>query len=300
MSRVLVGSPLCGLERARAALPGLEVEEADRPWAGDDVVGLLIGSEQAVTAADLARLPALETIATGSVGVDHVDVEAARSRGIRVANVPDYCVEEAADSTIALLLALLRGVVALDRSVRAGHWDFAATGPLRPLAGTRLGIVGFGRIGRAVARRASALGLDVWATDPAVPDGDIARAGVWPAALPELLGACDAVTLHLPYKRASRPLIGARELAGMSRGALLVNTARGALVDVRALVEALERGHLGGAALDVLPVEPPDAAPEAPNLIVTPHAAWYSPSALDRVWDGALGALRAALARRPT
>jgi D-3-phosphoglycerate dehydrogenase len=293
--RVLIGDPLCGLERARAALRGLVVEEAEPPWAGEDVVGLLVGPGRPVTAADLERLPALMAIATASVGADHLDVEAARARGVRVSNVPDYCVDETADSTLALLLALLRGVVALDRSVREGRWDFAAAGPLRPLAGTRLGIVGFGRIGRAVARRASALGLDVWATDPAVPDGEIARAGAWPAPLAELLAACDAVTLHLPLERGSAPLLGPDELARMKRGAVLVNAARGGLVDVPALVDALERGHLAGAALDVLPSEPPRAAPEAATLIVTPHAAWYSPEALDRAYEGALAALRAAL-----
>ena len=287
------------LEEARAELDGFTVERGSYPWGGDDVVGLVVTDRQALGEPDLERLPGLRAIASATVGLDHVAVEAAERRGIAVVNVPDYCIEEMADSTIALLLALVRGVVELDRSVRAGRWDHAAAGPLGRVAGSRLGVVGFGRIGRAVARRALALGFEVWAADPTVPAREIAAASVRPSRLEELLAACHAVTLHLPLTPETDKLIGADELELMQPGAVLVNTARGKLVDVDALVAALNRGHLSGAALDVLPVEPPERWPEVPGLIVTPHAAWYSPESEREARVRALAALRSALAASP-
>jgi D-3-phosphoglycerate dehydrogenase / 2-oxoglutarate reductase len=293
---VFVCDPDFLVEDARADLDGFTVERGEYPWNGADVVGLLVTDRQAVREPDLDRLPGLRVIASATVGLDHVAVEAAERRGVAVVNVPDYCIEEMADSTIALLLALVRGVVELDRSVRSGRWDYAATGPLRRVAGTRLGVVGFGRIGRAVARRAHALGFEVWAADPAVPSVEIAAASVRPAGFEELLAACDAVTLHVPLTAETETLIGARELELMPPGAVLVNTARGKLVDIDALVATLKSGHLSGAALDVLPVEPPEGRPEAPGLIVTPHAAWYSPGAEREARVRAIAALRTALA----
>jgi D-3-phosphoglycerate dehydrogenase / 2-oxoglutarate reductase len=295
VSRVLIGDPAFPLEEARSALAGFTVERARPPWVGKDVVGLLVSDREHVGDADLVRLPALRVIATTTTGLDHVEVESAARRGIEVRNVPDYCTEEAADTTIALLLALLRGVVQLDRSVGAGRWDYAAAGPLRRVAGTRLGIAGFGRIGRAVARRALALDVEIWATDPLVAPREIAAAGARPAGLHELLTACAALTLHAPLTQDTEGLIGARELALMPRGALLVNTARGRLVDVDAVLAALESGQLGGAALDVLPDEPPERMLEAPGLIVTPHAAWYSPEAEREARARAVAELRAVL-----
>jgi D-3-phosphoglycerate dehydrogenase len=186
--------------------------------------------------------------------------------------VPDYCTEEVADHTLALLYALVRGVVELDRSVSRGGWDPRAAGLLRTLAGLRVGLVGLGRIGGAVAGRLLALGCEVWAHDVA----PVAREGVRLVSLDELLRSCDAVSIHVPLTRETRGLIGRAEVALMRPGALLVNTARGPVVDAGAVLVALRSGRLGGAALDVLPVEPPPAPPVAPNLIVTPHAAFYS------------------------
>jgi D-3-phosphoglycerate dehydrogenase len=237
-----------------------------------DVAVVLTMPEHAVGDELMAQLPALRVVGTATVGFDHVDVEAAERRGVAVVSVPDYCTEEVADHTLALLYALLRGVVVLDRQVARGEWSSKGAGPLRTMAGLRVGIVGLGRIGNAVATRLLALGAEVWADDIA----PVARDGVRLVALDELLGECDAVTLHVPLTRETRGLIGRAELASMRPGALLVNTARGPVVDVDAVLESLRRGQLGGAALDVLPHEPPPAAPAAPNLIVTPHAAYYS------------------------
>jgi D-3-phosphoglycerate dehydrogenase len=303
--RVLVVDPYYVLEEVAEILEGLaEVEAATAPWAGDDVVGLLVGPDYPVGAEELDRLPALKIVATCSVGYDHVDTDAAASRGVWVCNVPDYCVEEMADSSIALLLALVRGVVALDRSVRAGGWDHTVAGALRTFRGTRLGVIGFGRIGQAVAARALALGFEVCAVDPHLPDETISAYGVTPATLDDALESCEAFSLHALLTPESRGLIGAEELARMPPGSLLVDTARAALVDFDAVLVALDSGQLGGAAFDVLPVEPPSAeapAPERPALIVNPHAAWYSPATEHEAYRRPAVAVREALeGRRPT
>ena len=262
---MVVGDQVYDTGRVRELLDGtgVSVSESHEPWGGDDVVGLLVGTETTVRAADLERLPALRVVATCSVGFDHLD-------------------EEVADHSLALVLALLRGVVVLDRDVRAGGWDWTAAGELRRIRGTRLGVVGLGRTGRALVERGVALGFDVWGTDPALTDEQIAAAGARPAPLTELLGACHAVSLHVALSPATEGLLGKEELALMPDAAVLVDTARPQLVDLDALRRELESGRLGGAALDVIPVEPPTAehpAPAWPRLIVTPHVAWYSAEA---------------------
>ena len=229
-------------------------------------VNLPVGAEL------FAALPALRVVGTPTVGFDHIDVEAAEARGIAVVSVPDYCTQEVADHTVAMLYALVRGIVELDRQVARGSWEARGAGALRTISGLRVGIVGLGRIGGAVATRLLALGAEVWAHD-VLP---VVREGVRFVELDELLGECDAVTLHVPLTRETRGLIGRRQLESMRAGALLVNTSRGSVVDVGAVLQALRAGQLGGAALDVLPEEPPPAPPLAPNLIVTPHAAYYS------------------------
>jgi D-3-phosphoglycerate dehydrogenase len=268
-------------------LAGFEV--VDEPAA--DVEVLLTIPAFPVGVELLDRLPALRVVGTATVGFDHIDLAAAEARGVAVVSVPDYCTEEVADHTLALLYALLRGVVALDRGVSRGVWDARATGPLRTLAGLRVGIVGLGRIGGAVATRLLALGAEVWAND-VLP---VARDGVRPVELDELLAGCDAVTVHVPLTSETRGLIGRRTIAAMREGALLVNTSRGAVVDVDAVLEALRRGHLAGAALDVLPLEPPPAPPAAPNLVVTPHAAYYSEASEERVLRLCIARVREAL-----
>ena len=271
-------------ERVRSLLDGtgVTVHEAREPWGGDDVVGLLVGTETEVRAADLDRLPSLRVVATCSVGFDHVDHKEAERRGIWVCSVPDYCIEEVADHALALVLSLLRGVVVLDRDVRAGGWDWKAAGELRRIRGSRLGVVGLGRTGRALVERAAALGFEVWGSDPALPDEEVAAMGARAATLHDLLAACHAVSLHVALTPETDGLLGADELALMPDGAVLVDTARPQLIDLEALGAELESGRLGGAALDVIPVEPPTTehpAPAWPRLVVTPHVAWYSADA---------------------
>jgi D-3-phosphoglycerate dehydrogenase len=298
VARVLC-DPSVPLEVARGVIAGTDVtvESSAPPWSGDDIVGLV--SWEPVTAADIGRLPSLRVIATPSVGIDHIDVEAATRRGVWVYNVPDYCVEEMADHALALLLGLVRGVVELDRSVRAGEWDSKAAGPLRRVSDLRLGVIGLGRIGRTLASRALALGMDVCAHDPLLSDDEIAAVGVRPATLEALLETSTAVSLHAPLTPETRGLLGRREIELLPDGAYVVNVSRGGLVDTEALVDALESGRLGGVALDVLDVEPPapdSPAPAAPRLVVTPHAGWWSEQAEEAVFRRAAESVRDVLA----
>jgi D-3-phosphoglycerate dehydrogenase / 2-oxoglutarate reductase len=297
--RVLADASI-DLEALAAALgeTGATVAPLHAALSGDDVVAV-VAWERRVGEAELAALPGLRLVLTPSVGFDHIDLDAARRHGgVWVCHVPDYCVEEMADTALALALALMRGVVELDRRVRDGHWDADGAGPLRRIRGTRFGVIGFGRIGAALAARALSLGFEVWASDPGVAETTIAAAGVRPASLGDLLAACDVVSLHAPLLPATRGLLGAAEIATMPRGALVVNTARAALADTDALLAALAEGRLGGVALDVLEVEPPTTehpAPQAPNLIVTPHAAYASAEAEAELQRRVGAAVRAVL-----
>jgi D-3-phosphoglycerate dehydrogenase len=257
-------------------LEGFDVVAAPQ----EDVVAVLTMPEHPVGPELAAQLPALRIVGTASVGFDHIDVPA----HVRVVSTPDYCTDEVADHTLALMLALLRGVVAFVDA----PWNAKATGPLRALRGLRVGIVGLGRIGSAVAERVRAFGAEVLAHDIRPVDGGV--------TLYELLGESDVVTLHVPLDSTTRRLIGRDELAAMKPAAVLVNTARGGVVDLDALLEALRGGRLAGAALDVLPTEPPPARPTAPNLIVTPHAAYYSPASEERAYRLCVERVREALA----
>jgi D-3-phosphoglycerate dehydrogenase / 2-oxoglutarate reductase len=254
----------------------------------EDVEAVLSMPGAPVDAELMDALPRLKVIATATIGFDQIAVDAARERGVWVANVPDYCVDEVADHTVGLLLALTRGIVPLDRDVRAGRWDSRAFGWLRTLRGLRVGIVGYGRIGSAVAERLRAFGCELLVHD-------VRDVGVERVQLEDLLARSDAVTLHVPLDASTRGLVGTMQVAGMRSGAFLVNTSRGAVVELDPLVRALREGHLAGAALDVLPDEPPVDVPQLPNLIVTPHAAWQSEEAERKAIAGAVEAVRAAL-----
>jgi phosphoglycerate dehydrogenase-like enzyme len=222
----------------------------------------------------LARCPALVVIARAGAGLDNLDTAAAARRGIAVIHAPGANTGTVAEHTLALMLDLARGITRSARAVATGRWEERARYRGDELGGLTLGIVGFGNIGRRVAELASAFRMHVLVAAHA------SRAEVrdsYPRLpLPELLASADVVTLHLPLTPATRNLIGAAELARMRRGTLLVNTARGALVDMSALRAALLRGTLGGFAADVLDVEPP--APDDPllvaeNVLLTPHVA---------------------------
>lgn len=259
----------------RELLAGFEVVSTPQ----EDVVAVLTMPERPVGPELCAQLPALRVAGTATVGFDHIHVPA----GVAVVSVPDYCTEEVAEHTLALIYALLRGIVPLS----SGPWDAKSAGALRVLRGLQVGIVGLGRIGSAVAERVRALGAEVVAHDiRPIPDG---------VSLTELLAESDVVSLHVPLTRETRRLIGRDELALLKPAALLINTARGAVVDLDALLDALRHGRLGGAALDVLPIEPPPVVPVAPNLVVTPHAAYYSPESEERAYRMCVARVREVL-----
>lgn len=279
--RVVIADPDIDLAQARRNLAGLDVtvEPARVGWPSPGVLAAIVTPVLQVGPTELSACPDLGLVITTSTGYDNIDIEACRARGVGVWHPRDYCSDEVADTALTLLLALLRGTVTLDRAVRAGGWHFAAAGELHRLDRTRLGIVGFGTIGRKVAARAQALGMTVAAYDPVQPANALRAAGVDPVTLDELFRTCTAVSIHAPLTPSTRGLVSDRLLSLMPPGAVLVNVARGAIVDTAALLRHLESGQLAGAALDVLETEPPSGAAPAPvhdRLIVTPHAAWYS------------------------
>jgi D-3-phosphoglycerate dehydrogenase len=233
-----------------------------------------------IDAGDIARLLRPKIIARYGIGVDNIDVAAARAAGIVVTNVPDYSVEEVAIHTLALMLAAVRRLPKAMEAARSGRWSLDGLRPIGRFSETTVGIVGLGRIGRRVAALLEPFGARLVGYDPyatGAPDG-IERL----QSLHDVLTVADIVTLHLPVTDATRGMIGAAELARMRRGAFLVNTSRGALVQTAALVDAIRDGGLGGAALDVLEQEAADAPAFAglANVILTPHMAYYSESAL--------------------
>lgn len=232
-----------------------------------------------VTPAVVAAGSRLRVIGRYGVGVDNIAVSAATERGIPVTNVPVYCTDEVAEHAIAMLLAVGRGIVRYDASVRAGGWDIATAMPLHRLAGSTLGIVGFGHIGRAVALRARGLGLKLLVASRSATPDDVRSHDAEPTDLEDLLRRSDAVTLHVPLTPETRLMVDARRLALLRPNAILINCARGALIDLDALADALRAGRLAGAGLDVfeperLPVDHPLVG--LPNVVLTPHVAFYS------------------------
>jgi len=245
-----------------------------------------------VNANVIAALSRARAIVRYGIGVDNVDLDAARAHGIPVCNVPDYCIDEVADHTLAFILAATRQVVSHTVHLRAGNWGLA--GPLAAMKALRdltVGVIGFGRIGREVVRRLIAFKCQVVVFDPVVPAVEIERAGARPAASVEkLLPICDILTLHCPSTAKTRRMIGRDALAALKPGAILINVARGDLVDTAALIEALQSGHLGGAALDVCDPEPipaDSALLKLSNVIVAPHIASASPPAVRRLRETA-------------
>ena len=234
-----------------------------------------------ITAEVFEALPQLGLVCRYGVGVDVVDTDAARDHGVWVCNVPDYGTTEVAMHAVAMLLALLRNVAGHDREVRAGHWDYHLGGQLRRPSSLTLGVVGLGRIGGMAAERAAAwfgavVGYDPYLTDSAWPNR-LER-----LSLEDLFARSSAITLHLPLTDTTRGLVGTDLLTRMPSGSYLVNTARGGLVDLDALLDALDSGRLAGVALDVLPQEPPPQDHPLlshPRALITPHVAWYSAEA---------------------
>jgi D-3-phosphoglycerate dehydrogenase len=297
------------VELERAILEQASLEVTDAPRSDEATLSALASDSDAimtcfaqVTPAIIASAPGLKVIARYGVGVDNIAVDTATARGIPVTYVPDYCVAEVAEHALGLLMALARGVVRYDRSVRQRAWDLGVAAPLRRIEGQTLGLIGCGRIGRRLADKALGLGMRVLVYDanPAVVEAAVAG-GLIGAELHEVVAEVDFLSLHLPLTAATRGFIGESVLRQMKPTAFLINTARGGLVDTDALARALREGWIAGAALDVLPHEPPPADNpllDLDNIVLTPHVAFYSEESLQALRQRTARAVVDALAGR--
>lgn len=291
--------------KATAALSDLTDEECAQ------AEGLMI-LRYKVTAKDLERFPRLRAICRMGVGYDNLDRVAAAQRQIMILNVPDYGTTEVADHAMSLVLALRRGLLIHLEAQRAdppAAWRYINDPLLKRSSVQTLGIVGMGRIATAVALRAKAFGFRVVFYDPYLPNGVELGLGIQRAAtLEDLLAQTDTLSIHVPLTPETRRMIDARALALLPKGAVVVNTARGPIVDIDALAAALKSGHLSGAGIDVVPVEPPvEPVPELirayrarepwtiGRLIITPHSAFYTPQAWDDIRSKSAETMRAAL-----
>jgi D-3-phosphoglycerate dehydrogenase len=264
--------------------------------------GALIVELNAVPEPLLDRLPCCRIIACASTGYDYVAWQAAAQRGVWVTHVPDYCTEEVATHTIALLLSQARRLPGLFAQVRQADWNPLPVRPIRRLQGQTLGIIGLGRIGKSVARKAQGLGLRVIAHDPYVAEAIMTALGVVRVSREDLLRRADYVTLHTPLTAETEGMLDGAALALMPPHAVLINTARGRLVDEAALLAAVRAGRLAAAALDVLAEEPPPADHPLlaePRIHVTPHSAWCSEEADQEVWRRAAEDVARVLQGRP-
>lgn len=306
LERQVFGDGVTIMRRALGSLAEISTEDAAQ------VDGLMILRFQ-VSREDMARFPRLKCIVRMGVGYDRIDRAAAAERNIIVCNVPDYGTSEVADHAIALALTLRRGIIHYHDTQRAetvAPWrPHTGGGLVRRLGVQTFGIVGLGRIGTAAALRAKALGFRVMFFDPHLPNGAELAIGVERArSLEALMEQTDTLSIHTPLTRETRGLIGAKELARLKPSAVLVNTARGPIVDIDAVYDSLKSGHLAAAGLDVVPVEPP--VPPIPKLmaayrarepwltgrlVITPHAAYYSPQAEHDTRVKAAETMRAAL-----
>lgn len=244
-----------------------------------------------VNAHVIAAMIRARVIVRYGIGVDNVDLEAARGRKIPVCNIPDYCVDEVADHTLAFILATARQVVSHTVHLRAGKWGLATPlNDMKTLRDLKVGVVGFGRIGQEVVKRLAAFRCAVLVFDPMVTPAQIEKLGARPASFDELLKAADVLTLHCPSTPQTRKLMNHDAFAKLNPGAIFINVGRGDLVDTFALTAALQSGHLSAAALDVFDPEPiPLNHPvrQMPNVILAPHIASISPAAMKRLRETA-------------
>jgi D-3-phosphoglycerate dehydrogenase len=237
----------------------------------------LISSQQIIDGAFMDRMPDCRVISRTGIGVDYIDLEAATERGILVTNVPDHCISEVSDHALGLMLAIKRRIVEYDSDVRQGSWNRTSK-PIHRIDGQTLGIVGYGKTGQELGKKAQALGMEALTTE--YPDKDtVHKHGAVRVPFEDLLARSDVVSLHVPLTEETTEIIGREELETMKESAVLINTARGGVVDQTALTDALEKGAIGGAGLDVLCEEPP--SPDNPlldldSVIFTPHVGYYS------------------------
>jgi D-3-phosphoglycerate dehydrogenase len=286
----ITDSPFPSLDPVKAALAKLDPDiRMAKSGSADDVLAVARDADAVIvcyakiTADIIGALTRCKVIGRTGLGVDNIDVPAAAARGIAVTYVPDYCIADVSDHAVAMLLALARKIPFSNALVQSGRWELPPIAPLKRLQGQVLGLLGFGNIPRAVAPKARALGLMVLANDPYVDKDAFAALGVEGVSFDDLLARSDFISVHAPLTPATRGILNAAAFAKMKKGALVVNTARGPLIEEKALIAALDSGHLGGAALDVVETEPlpkDSALLGRDNVILTPHTAFYSVEAL--------------------
>jgi len=281
------------LDPAKAALARLNPSyRMAKSVNADDVVAVAKDADAVlVTYAKLTRevltqFTRCKAIGRFGLGVDNIDLAAAKEKGMAVNYVPDYCIREVSDHAMALLLGLIRKIPLSNKLVQSGRWEMPAVVPIRRIEGTVLGLVGFGHIPRLLAPKAQAFGIRVIACDPYAKSEVFKAAGVESVDFDTLLQSSDYVSVHAPLLPATRGMMNATAFAKMKKGAYIVNTARGPLIDEPALVAALDSGQIGGAGLDVVASEP--LAKDSPllgrdNVIISPHTAFYSIEALNEL-----------------
>jgi D-3-phosphoglycerate dehydrogenase / 2-oxoglutarate reductase len=296
MARFLIAvtdSPFPSLDPAKAALARVDPElRMAKSASAEDILAVARDADAIlVTYAKLPgellrQLTRCKAIGRFGLGVDNIDIPAAAALGISVTYVPDYCMQEVSDHAMALLLATARKVPLSNKLVQSGRWEVPPIVPIHRLSGRVLGLVGFGNIPRALAPKARAFGLRVVTHDPYVSPDMLSAAGVDGVSFDRLLEMSDFVSIHAPLMPATRGLFNADVFHKMKKGAVLINTARGPLVDEAALIAALDTGQLGGAALDVVTTEPLTKDSKLlgrDNVILTPHTAFYSVEALEEL-----------------
>jgi len=259
-----------------------------------------VGANTCLTADVLPRLPRCRAIMRSGSGLDDLPVAAARARGLLVANTPEAIAETVAEHAVAMLLGLARRLAEHDRAVRRGEWYSGPDGARWHVRGQTLGLVGFGLIAREVVAMLQGFRMRFLAHDPYAPEADLRAQGADPVALETLLRESDFVSLHCPLTPQTKGLLDARAFAAMKPGALLINTSRGGVVDEAALLEALQSGRLGGAALDVLEQEPPRGDHPLLRLeqvLFTPHIAAFSDVFEERFWRASITKLKQLEAR---
>jgi D-3-phosphoglycerate dehydrogenase / 2-oxoglutarate reductase len=286
---VVSDSVFPNLDPARAVLStiGAELQVAQEPTPEAIVraaaaADALLVTYAKITAEMIRQMTRCRIISRFGIGVDNVDIPAATERGIVVTKVPDYCIDEVSDHALGLLLALVRKIPFSSAQVHAGKWAMSAVVPIHRLRGSVLGLVGFGRIPQLVAPKAKAFGVRVVAFDPFVPPEVFTRADVERVDFSQLLKISDYVSIHSPLLPETRNLFNDEAFRQMKPTAYLINTARGPIVDEAALARALDAGELAGAALDVMPQEPPVDSPllGRDSVIITPHTSFYSEESL--------------------
>ncbi|POX66784.1 phosphoglycerate dehydrogenase [Microbacterium sp. Ru50] len=288
------------LRRLRDAVGEVVLNPHGRPLTAAELVPLVADVDGIIAGLDdydeavLAAAPRLRVLARYGVGVDRVDLDAAAARGVIVTRTPGANAIAVAELAIGLVLAAARGIPRLDEAVRAGEWPRLEG---KELTGGTAGIVGFGAIGRLVAERARGLGMTAIAYDPMLPDEAFAQAGVERVEIDELCRRSDVVTLHVPLLPETRHLLDERRLGLLPPGAIVVNTARGGLLDEAAARRALDEGRLHGVAVDVYETEPPSSSPLVghPGVVATPHAGGHTGGAVQRMTDQSIDALVTAL-----